>query len=149
MTDDSPVLVGELNPYGVDPRYALYPLPERASGHRLQELVLGIRPRDYIRLRRFNLCTGKWSMRDARTRAAGLKEEYAASTLVLLGRKVATAFDCGHLALFARSVGVDRSIVVIPHPSGLCRVWNEPDSFDRARTLVRDACPSWAARVGL
>ena len=29
------VLVGEQNPYGPDPEFALYPAPEGSSGHRL------------------------------------------------------------------------------------------------------------------
>jgi hypothetical protein len=36
------VLVGESNPYGADPYYALYPAPDGSAGHRLCCLVLGM-----------------------------------------------------------------------------------------------------------
>ena len=54
------LLVGEVNPYGADPRMALYHLPRGASGDRLRE-ILGLDDATYIRrLSRVNLCTGRW-----------------------------------------------------------------------------------------
>jgi hypothetical protein len=43
-----PLLVGEVNPYGGDPYYALYPAPDGCSGHRLCYLILGMRREDYL-----------------------------------------------------------------------------------------------------
>lgn len=40
MTVPEIVLVGELNPYGADPRYALYDLPVRASGYFMGRVCL-------------------------------------------------------------------------------------------------------------
>ena len=56
------LLVGESNPYGADPEFALFPLPERASGARLQE-ILRLSTGEYLRRHdRVNLCAeGKWS----------------------------------------------------------------------------------------
>ena len=32
-------------------------------------------------------------------------------------------------------------LVSLPHPSGLCRAWNEPSAVARARDILRRACP--------
>lgn len=65
-----PLLVGEANPYGGDPAYALYPYPRGCSGHRLCEKVMGLTDREYLDcFERVNLCPTKWSMRQARARA--------------------------------------------------------------------------------
>jgi hypothetical protein len=29
--------------------------------------------------------------------------------------------------------------IVLPHPSGLCRLWNQPDSVMRARAALQEA----------
>lgn len=143
---DAPTLVGEMNPYGADPRFALYPLPERASGHRMQHRVLGIGVTDYVHLRRYNLCVGRWSIRDARKRADEILTETAPEGVVVaLGAKVASAFGVVRSTPFMR-LG---RLVLLPHPSGLCRVWNEAGAVARARAVLREACPAWADRVGL
>ena len=33
----------------------------------------------------------------------------------------------------------DDAACILPHPSGLCRLWNEPGSVDRARAAVATA----------
>lgn len=87
-----PLLVGESNPYGSDPRFALYPLPERSAGGRLCRLVLGMRMAEYLRAYdRANLCDGRWSAPTARSEAARLATTRAAP-IVLLGARVASAF---------------------------------------------------------
>lgn len=68
-----PLLVGEANPYGSDPAFALYPSPPGCSGDRLCRLVMGLDPDDYLeRFERANLCPRRWSLAEARTRAADL-----------------------------------------------------------------------------
>lgn len=32
-----------------------------------------------------------------------------------------------------------RSYIILPHPSGLSRAWNEPGAFERARGVLREA----------
>jgi hypothetical protein len=62
-TEARVVLVGESNPYGADPRYALYPLPPQASGGRLAR-ILGLSARQYLRAfpHRVNLLTtARWA----------------------------------------------------------------------------------------
>ena len=125
----TPVLVGELNPYGEEPEYALYPSPEGSAGYRLCCMIFGMRRLDYLRtFERVNLCVGEWSMRAARARATQLADDDD-NMLVLLGARVASAFDLPYRPF--ETFGED--MLVLPHPSGLCRVWNEPDAVLRAR----------------
>lgn len=131
------VIVGELNPYGSEPRYALHDLPVNAAGHRLRDKVLGLGRLSYFRIPRFNLCTGKWAARDAAAEATRLQALHPEAMFLLLGRKVATAFGLKDAELFS-TVG---RFVVIPHPSGRCREWNDPTAFQRARGLVAPHLP--------
>jgi len=135
-----PWLIGEMNPYGADPKFALYPLPENASGGRLAK-ILGLNRTWYMRAweRRINLCVGKWSMKAARLAAKDVQRESldSGATLVLLGAKVTQAFgfDFEPFTKLASPVG-PREFVILPHPSGLSRLWNEPGAVQRARDLV-------------
>jgi len=144
-----PLLVGEANPYGNDPRFALYPYPERASGHRLAVLVMGMEPRQYIRaFDRVNLCPERWSVGVARERADAVKADPSHRVIVLLGSKVAAAFGVKYEPFTVHELWpgflsppclAKKRFVVLPHPSGLCRAWNEPGSFDKARRVLRAA----------
>lgn len=131
---------GEDNPYGLDPRMALFDLPERASGHRLRKIVLGLKRSTYLgsSVARHNLCMGRWSAPQARQGAQDLLARYPGVPFVLLGRKVAGAFGRPDLGPFA----MDGLLVSIPHPSGLCREWGQPGAVERARSLLREACPT-------
>lgn len=140
------VLVGELNPYGADPYFALYHLPRNASGNRLRE-ILGLRDHVYEQLDKVNLCTGKWSLPAARKAAHDLLERYR--LVVCLGTKVRTAVG-GPEFFTARAVtdgATAQTIVSLPHPSGLNRMWDEPGARETARRLMRDVAPwvEWGA----
>lgn len=138
-TGPSVAVVGELNPYGADPRYALYHEPEGASGDRLRR-ILGLTVRSYVALSKYNLCVGKWSAPLARLKALAIWEDHR--TIVVLGSKVRSAFD--------RLVGKpldkppitryhDESghvLIWLPHPSGLNRMWNDRINVLRSRELV-------------
>lgn len=142
---NKPLLVGEQNPYGGDPQFALYPAPEGCSGHRLCCLVLKMRRTDYLReFERVNLCDGGWNMREARVRARKLRAWGA--PVVLLGAKVARAFEFHPFRPF--TVLDDGKVLVLPHPSGLCRTWNESGAFERARALVTSVAPGVAHLIG-
>lgn len=135
------VLIGELNPYSGDPRYALYDEPERASGHRLRTVILGLERRTYLdgsRIERGDLCVGRWTIGAARSQAARVLVARTESRLVLLGRKVASAFGFGDVASFT----VRGHCILLPHPSGLCREWHRPGAVDRARELLRREVPA-------
>lgn len=146
MVVSVPLIVGEDNPYGSDPRAALYPHPERSAGHRLATLVMGLSRRDYLdRFDRVNLCSGRWSMREARDTAARIRAERRA-VLVLLGAKVCAAFGV-EFQPFTCSAPASLDVpqwrfVVLPHPSGRCRLWNDPLSIARARaSLIAAGAP--------
>lgn len=141
-----PLLVGEANPYQSDPRlaqrFALYPDPPGCAGWRLCKLVMELEPEDYLaRFDRVNLCAGKWGMREARARAEELLG--TTYTLVLLGSKVCRAFDLNFTPFTIEPVdmgaGLCNDAVILPHPSGLSRAWNEPGAFERARGVLREA----------
>lgn len=141
-----PLLVGEANPYGSDPHYALYPDPPGCAGDRLCRKVMGLEPDDYLeRFDRVNLCPSRWSTRGARERAAALLEEYPQVPLVLLGAKVTRAFRWlftpfeSWVASEVAIIGRGRTFVCLPHPSGLSRAWNAPGAYDRARSVLREA----------
>lgn len=92
------VLVGEHNPFGADPRYALYPLPDGSAGARLC-CILRLDKVEYVcRFARKNLLTGesgvpfRWSAPRARDAANALLEDLEpGAAVVLCGRKVAEA----------------------------------------------------------
>lgn len=141
-----PLIVGEVNPYGSDPVFALYPLPKGASGDRLCR-ILGMSHAEYLRtFDRANLCAGEWSLREARLKAEWLILDGRAAFL-LLGRKVAYAFQLGKTPFFQCHYGVEQvrngkwvrpAFLLLPHPSGRCRAWNKPGAVERARKIVTD-----------
>jgi hypothetical protein len=136
-----PILVGEANPYGADPLFALWPDPYNSAGARLQRLVLQLSVDDYLRsFERVNLCPTRWSAPVARAQATALETHVEAGRVaVLLGTKVSRAFSA-HAPPFEPFRAYERGagrLVVLPHPSGLNRAWNEPGAFERARELLR------------
>lgn len=144
MSDSArlPLLVGEANPYGADPHYALYPHPERSAGGRLCRVVLGLPVGAYMRsFDRVNLCARKWSVPEARRAAAALVLADNRRIFILLGSKVCGAFglDFEPYRIRREPGGIPAVFVVLPHPSGLCRLWNEPGAIERARAVLREA----------
>ena len=156
-------LVGEQNPYSRDPRTALHFIPANGSGNRLRR-ILGMRRWDYLRsFERRNLVQGeRWSFRAARRGVQALMHEVEDSdVVVLLGQRVYTAWglldwrpfrnleactsnnpdDADAVAFF--------TIVTLPHPSGLSRVWNDPESKRRARDVLVSAAPHLIGVVGI
>jgi hypothetical protein len=134
-----PLLVGESNPYGANPEFALYPAPRGCSGDRLCRLVLRMDPDAYLdAFERVNLCAGKWSMKAARARAGELLASRAAGVTVLLGARVCNAFGLAFVP-FSVVPGGDQVVAILPHPSGLSRAWNEPGAYDRARSVLISA----------
>lgn len=140
------LLVGEANPYGADPRFALYPRPRRAAGHRLATVILGLSESEYLeRFDRKNLCPVNWSMREARATAHVITTERRRDQwVVLCGSRVARAF-CRLPAtgdepwrVYPAEGRDDGGFFVIPHPSGRCRVWNHsPNVITDVRGALR------------
>lgn len=133
------ILVGELNPYAVDPRYALFDLPVHAAGWRLRTTILQVDRRTYFSFDRVNLCTGRWSVQTARLEAARIAA-MDHDVIVMLGRKVASAFAKQDMPAFTR----EGRFIALPHPSGRCREWNVPGAILRAQEILREALPQVA-----
>jgi len=151
-------LVGEHNPYGSDPRFALYPSPRYSAAGRLAA-VLGYTPEEYLRTfgQRRNLLTElPWSApraRDAARRVLG--ETLQGDRLFLLGTKVAAAFglrlQTDNLVssvlpvIRMTSERVEDALqehevqcLVLPHPSGRSCAWNDAAMGPRVRSAVAD-----------
>lgn len=154
------VLVGESNPYGADPRYALYCEPRNSAGGRLCFDILQMSRNEYVRtFGRVNLCPSSWKVREGRRNARELA--LSGAPLVLFGSRVCAAFGIdfnpylsGTLIARFPEGGVGSRVVtfrgvVLPHPSGLCRLWGEPPgqvaNFAKARELILKLRDSAAA----
>lgn len=157
---NKPILVGEDNPYGGDPTFALYPSPAGSAGDRLCRKVLELTPSTYLReYDRANLCATKWSAPEAREVARSIMAQK--NYVITLGAKVAKAFGLPTAPFAVHRVRLDLLdpllleetggrltfrppggpqvcvVAVLPHPSGRCRAWNEPKAFERARETLK------------
>lgn len=158
-------LVGEQNPLSSWSKHGrvfdLYDLPENSSGGRLRRLILGVTKKEYrdeSRYVRRNLLDRgeRWTKAFAVARARALRAEIVdhwirgigrAPGAVLLGAKVSAAFGVPYepfqvtdvlvRAFLVSSRVLVLPVLVLPHPSGLNRIWNQPDSFTKAREAVR------------
>jgi uracil-DNA glycosylase len=61
------------------------------------------------------------------------------AVVVLLGARVAQAFALKFTPFSVVAACNPAQFVILPHPSGLSRAWNEPGAFDRARGVLREA----------
>ena len=143
-------LVGESNPFG-DPWYALWPEPKNCSGDRLCR-ALGHTPDEYVgtyeRRNLLQLGAGeRWPTKRARAAAAALLLEPGdEDAVVLCGANVAAAFgvsglrfDVDHLPALRHLTRAPRpalTALVVPHPSGLSRPWNDRRMVPRVREAV-------------
>jgi len=150
MSEGRVLILGEINPYGPDPEFALYCDPPGCSGHRLR-LFLGLPEADYLNLHRKNLCDGDWSMKAAQKRASALLDPQAPwQVIVLLGRKVTHAFEKLALngvplvAFSTRKCCPGMTLVSLPHPSGQNASLWPPSARDRARQIMRELAPEVA-----
>lgn len=86
--------------------------------------------------RRNVLSERRWSVPKARAGAATLLADVASGdALVLCGSKVSAAFGLPYEAL-RTDVSSGRTMLIIPHPSGLNRQWAQPGLADRVRAAV-------------
>lgn len=147
MGDGRVLLLGENNPYGPDPEFALYCDPPGCSGDRLRR-ILGLSESQYLPLHRANLCDGPWSRARGKERALELLSPQAPwQVMVLLGRKVTEVFekaaldDVPFVAFSTRTCCPGMTLVSLPHPSGQnAGLWNR-SARDRARQILRALAP--------
>jgi len=143
---DRVILIGEDNPYGSDPEFALYCYPPGCAGYRLRRIV-GLPEHQYLALQRVNLCDSSWSKEHAKARALELLLPTVAwRVLVLLGRKVTETFervvlDAPLVPFATRACGSGMTLVSLPHPSGRQTIWNQPWAPKRAREILRELVP--------
>lgn len=139
------LVVGEANPRPGFHDCALWPWPTTGAGGRLAA-HLGMRAIDFYHA--FTLrnlyndgAPVRWCVGDSRLRAMDVLCVNLEPVVVLLGNRVAAAFECAHLPLF-RSVDVTlfgnmrRRVIRLPHPSGRCRAWNDSGAAARARRVL-------------
>ena len=135
-----PLLVGELNPHGSDPRHALFPYPKNGSGGRLCYKILGMSRLQYMStFDRVNLCTGKWDRKKAAEKALEIIGETGPRIIVMLGAKVTRAFMYKYYVPFIYHQKYGKTMVTLPHPSGLNRIWNDEKNFRGARAMMQMA----------
>lgn len=141
------LLIGELNPYGDTGQYALYCDPPNSAGGRLQRAIFGVPEHVYLAMWRTNLCTGSWANGRAYLRIVEILQMTDApwKIAVLLGRKVAkaalTATKYRFMGPFSIK-GESPVLVTLPHPSGLCREWNDPSSLIKTRNIMQTIAPA-------
>jgi hypothetical protein len=150
-------LIGENNPYGPDPRFALYCEPPHSAGGRLRRLVLAMTERDYLRSfeRRNLLSQDRWSVPAARKAAADLRAQMTEDDRVILfGRRVFDAWTAPlgwkwrPFEAYLMDPLSREQILALPHPSGLSRAWNEEGAFARARLVVGGFAPHLVSLLG-
>ena len=141
------LLLGEQNPYGSDPEFALYCYPPNCAGYRLRR-ILGLPQHQYLALHRKNLCDGDWSKEEAKKRAWELLSPEAPwRVIVLLGRKVTETFekvaldDVPLVPFASRTCCPGMTLISLPHPSGRnAAAWN-PKARERARQILCELVP--------
>jgi hypothetical protein len=138
------LVVGEDNPYGGDPRMALFHLPRYASGNRLRE-HLGLTDAQYVRLQKMNLCPEKWSMKIAREVANAIRRRTDLDLVIMLGSKVKRAFDMQDMNFFVWGYYEQPgpALLSLPHPSGRNLLWNAPNARQKAQEVIRKAWPAF------
>lgn len=127
------LLVGESNPHSSDPRHALHPHPPGAAGSRLCK-ILGMQPCEYLeKFDRVNLLrTAEWSPVKARNAARKLTHRRR----ILLGARVAAAHGIKFYPFCRFTLEDDVRVLILPHPSGRCRIWNDRTAFVSAREAI-------------
>ena len=143
------LIVGEMTK-GIQP---LWPHPPGRAGDRLRSL-LGLTITDYLRITRVNLIDGvdEWSDEIAIDGARAVWEKLCPSysMTILLGSRVHAAFCAvnkhfeGMQPLAVRVTNTlnphtpppAQSFMLLPHPSGRCRKWNNPEFLQLARDTL-------------
>lgn len=120
----------------------LFPWPERSAAGRLLTMSR-LKPGEYLGgLWRRNLCdTKKWVRTEAEKRArllvTALFDQSRDLRVVLCGVKVARAFGLSETFWTPQRLESRQECVVIPHPSGLNRIYNEKGARRSTRRWMR------------
>lgn len=157
---DRPLLIGQAPPPSFDPEThsPLHPNPPTASGGRLAS-IMGLNRGTYLRtFQRINLLRdfpgGRkhpggtrrdyWPRAEARQAAEMIAPLLHGRRVILVGRNVARAFGLERLPWHAWTTyhadyppddPARAWMAAVPHPSGLCRWYNDPANMDEARVF--------------
>lgn len=144
-TTPTGLVVGECRSPNTDARTPLFPHPPTSTAGRLlqyAEMAAG----DYLgKLERVNQCVDEWSDREAVTRlrdiVAWLLSQPVTPRVLLLGRSVQKVWRVSGKSSFGSEVwrhdGQVLHVAWVAHPSGLSRVYNDPDTRVKAGRAVR------------
>lgn len=138
-------IIGEAPGPNTSPKLPIFPFPASSAGGRLMSYSR-MRPAEYLgKLYRKNLFTTflpGWCAPAARELASYIERDLADMKIrrvLLLGTRVGAAFEVGGLwSSLTTTSGI--TFLVIPHPSGRCRVYNDEAARKRAGAAIR-----WAA----
>lgn len=146
------VLVGEApGPTGGE-EHPLFPIPWQSAGGRLCHRIMAVSTTTYLRsFDRMNLIAkGPWKQGQARQTAQAVRRVLHGRTVILLGRKVMSAFGYGDQWPFF-DTRIEKpegkwlrpiTFVFLPHPSGRNHVWNDPETIPLAWALLAAHIPS-------
>lgn len=143
----SVLLLGEDNPQSSDPEHSLYPSPPGCAGDRLRRLIAGLDHANYMGLWRTNLCSPTLDSKSAIHRGWELLgADVPWTKIVCLGVKVAKVMGwASRLVLFESSrIELNERVfelLYLPHPSGRCFVWNDPESVPLAVNALTNMEP--------
>lgn len=84
-----------------------------------------------------HLCWSGWNDDYARRQAALLASHRR--TVVAMGRKVAKSFGLGEAPFFTSHKVRSAKVLVVPNPSGRCRLWNDRRNAARFARFIKDA----------
>lgn len=137
------VILGMNNPLSPDPRHALFPHPPGCTGWRIWRMLVSRLPEvtrgQYMRgFERTNLVdSAEWDRETAEQRAAELPSLYAGRTIVVLGDAPRRALGLPKMLIHPlRWRGCEWR--QLPHPSGRCCWYNDPECRDLAASLLAE-----------
>ena len=136
------LLVGMNNPLSREPEHALWPDPPGCTGWRIWKMTearTGCTQEQYAEtFSRTNLVLGgEWDRKQAYYNWVHTLESWALEhhdTIVLLGAAVREATRLTHLP----SPYISRSLIILPHPSGLNRWYNSETNRQIVEVLMEE-----------
>lgn len=138
-----PVVLGMNNPHSDDPEDALSPTFRGSAGRRLYQMIRESDPTvseaDYLCcLDRRNLVSeGDWSNAHARVFATDMVTSLQGRWVVMLGSLVPSALGLKHDGKWYQwHDGKGLTFCVVPHPSGLNRLYNDAGYRRQTGTLL-------------
>lgn len=162
LQDGHPLLVGEApgggafrSPNAVGS--ALYPLPTGRAGSNLQRtsgLSVGQYLRAFLRINVLDAYPGsRWPKEAASLAwAARVAHLVPGRTCILLGRNVAQAAGLDDYEWFQpivpEGMGARTMLVVLPHPSGRNRLWNDKANRQKAKLVLQRAAKGFCHELG-